>query len=157
MSNKKRLPKQNKFDRPPTADISYENYKGAVLRHTQRAKEDHSYMWNIFLKSTGELVGWIDIDTISRGRYQMANFGYFILNVYRRNGYAREAGLRIRQAAFEDLKFHRLEAITDPDNKASVAVAKACGFRYEGIKKNYWFENGKWIDQKVLAATPEMF
>lgn len=150
--------KQDKFDMNPL-QISKRTravFNAAVARHAALAKRDRTYIWNVFLKKTGELVGWIDIGTVSRDPHQMANVGYFIINSYRHNGYAREAVQRIVKAAFKDLKFHRLEAVMDLDNRASILLAKKSGLQKEGIKKYYWFQNGRWEDQMVYIATPEL-
>jgi ribosomal-protein-alanine N-acetyltransferase len=87
----------------------------------------------------------------------MANLGYYIINTYRGNGYATEALSAIVPAAFADLKFHRVEAVMDLDNRAGVALARRAGLHREGIKKHYWFQNGKWDDQLIYIATPELY
>lgn len=152
------FPKMNKFDKDPLPRHrrSKAVFYKAVSEHRKLSGRDEAYIWNIFLKSTGELVGWVDLSTIARGNYQLANIGYFIINSYRRRGYAEEAVKKITRAAFRDLKFHRLEAITDLDNKPSIKFAKKCGFKSEGIRKYYWFQNGRWEDQVALVLTPEM-
>lgn len=129
----------------------------SVRRHQRYAREDDSYIWNVFRKSDGALVGWMDISTIKRDRYKMANFGYYIMSHQRGKGYGTEAARRLVKAGFEDLGFHRLEAATDPENKPSIALAKGIGLHDEGIKKHYWFQNNRWEDQRVFIAVPELF
>lgn len=151
-------PKQDKFDMPPVPleKRTYETFKRNVLRQRREAKQDEGYLWNIFVRATGEFVGWIDIGTVARKTHQMANFGYFVINRHRGKGYATEAVKRLVKAGHEDLKFQRLEAVTDLDNRASIALARAAGFHKEGVKKHYWFQNGRWEDQMVLVSTPEL-
>lgn len=60
------------------------------------------------------------------------------------------------QVAFNKLGVHRLEASIDRDNKRSIHLAVSCGLLCEGIKKNYLLEGGRWVDQMVFVATPEM-
>lgn len=102
-------------------------------------------------------MGFMDIKPISRFPHKMADFGYFITNSYRGNGYANEAIRKLVSASFKDLNLQRLEAVIDLDNKASIAVAKKCGLYQEGIRKHYWFQNGRWEDQMIFVATPELF
>lgn len=158
-SQEKALPTLNKYDVPPLSHHkrTYSLFKRNVHRHAMLARQDRAYIWNIFLKSTGDLVGWIDISTICRDPYQTANFGYYIINIYRRRGYGQEAARKIIKGSFVDLKFHRLEAVTDLGNRPAMALALASGFKKEGIKKYYWLQNGRWSDQMVFVATPEMF
>lgn len=153
------FPPLNEWDRKPTPKrkLTYSFFKDRVQRHQLAAKEDRVYVWTIFLKETGEILGWIDIATLVRENYQIANFGYFIFNHQRGHGYVTEAARALVKAAFRDLKFHRLEAITDLHNKASIRTAKRIGFVREGVKKNYYFQNGRWEDQMVFMATPESF
>jgi [ribosomal protein S5]-alanine N-acetyltransferase len=152
-------PKVDKFDMQPWPKRKRTRaiFRKAVLRHRKLAKVDKVYVWNIFLRATGEQIGHLDIAVIQRDTYKMANLGYFLLNTYRGNGYAVEALRKIIPAAFEDLKLHRLEAAIDLDNKASIQLARACGLYREGIKKHYWFQNGRWEDQVVYIATPELW
>jgi ribosomal-protein-alanine N-acetyltransferase len=152
-------PKINKFDRDPwpVEKRSRSLFNRNVRRHRREAKNDRVYVWNIFLKSTGEMIGWIDLWVIQREIYQMANLGYFLINTYRGRGYALEAVPKIICAAFKDLKLHRLEAAIDVDNRASIAFAKKVGLHREGVKKNYWPQHGRWDDQIVYVATPELF
>ncbi len=152
------LPAQDKFDKDPLpkARRTKAVFARNVARMRAQAASDEAYVWNIFLKSTGEMVGWVDLGTIARGEYQLANFGYFIINNFRRKGYAEEAARTIIKAAFQDLKFHRLEAIADIDNRPSHRMALKCGFLKEGIRKHYWFQNGRWEDQMAFVLTPEL-
>jgi [ribosomal protein S5]-alanine N-acetyltransferase len=47
------------------------------------------------------------------------------------NGYATEAALAVRDFAQNDLHLHRLIALIDPGNRASIRVAKKLGMQYE--------------------------
>lgn len=151
--------KRDKYDvvALPLKRRTYKTFKASVLRQRGSEKADRRYVWNLFLRKTGELIGFMDVKTINRDTYQMANFGYFITNHYRENGYAKEATRALVPAAFKKLGFHRLEAVIDLDNRASIALIKSSGFYREGIKKHYWFQNGRWEDQVVYIATPELW
>ena len=112
----------------------------------------------MFLKESGEFVGWIDISIIARERYQMANFGWFVFNTYRGQGFAKESVKKIIGAAFADLNLHRLEAAIDPRNKVSLRMARSCGLHREGVKKKYLQDKeGDWKDMVIFIATPELF
>jgi [ribosomal protein S5]-alanine N-acetyltransferase len=152
-------PKRDKFDSAPAPlkMRSYARFRKNIARQRRHAQADLRYVWNIFLKSTGELAGFMDISTISRDPHQMANIGYYIVNIYRGNGYATEALRKLVTGAFKELKFHRFEAVIDLDNYASLKLAKKAGFYREVIKKHYWFQNGRWEDQVAFIAVPEMF
>lgn len=149
----------DKFDTGPLplARRTRANFNRAVREQQRQAKKDSRYVWNIFLKRSGELVGFIDVNPISRVPHQLADIGYFVTNSYRGNGYAKEALRKVIPMVFKDLDLHRLEAVIDLDNKPSIRLAKSSGMYREGIRKHYWFQNGRWEDQLIFVATPELF
>lgn len=158
-SQNKTLPPFDKFDTGPLAPEkrTRATFLKAVREQRRQSKKDSRYVWNIFLKRSGELVGFIDVKPISRIPHQLADIGYFITNCYRGNGYAKEALRKVIPMIFKDLELHRLEAVIDLDNKPSIRLAKSCGMYREGVRKHYWFQNGRWEDQMIFVATPELF
>jgi [ribosomal protein S5]-alanine N-acetyltransferase len=84
-----------------------------------------------------------------------ANLGYQIFNNFVCKGYGVESVTRAFKLAFSDLNLHRLEAAINLDNKPSLALARKCRMTYEGIRKNYLFENNRWVDHHVFSMTPE--
>ena len=119
------------------------------------AKKDDYYRYGVFKKNTGQLVGHIDFDIFLRATHQFANFGYMVHNAHWGRGFGQEsaaAGLRI---GFKELNLNRLEAAINLDNRKSIRLVKAIGMRREGIKRRYWFEDGKWVDHLIYVANPE--
>lgn len=57
--------------------------------------------------------------------------GYRLVRAAWGNGFATEAALAVRDAAFSTLGLRRLIAMIDPDNSASIRVAEKIGMRYE--------------------------
>jgi len=158
-SQEKTRPALDEFDTGPLPleKRTEATFVKAVREQQRQAKKDSRYVWNIFLKRSGELIGFIDVKPISRVPHQLADIGYFITNYYRGNGYAKEALRKVIPMIFKDLELHRLEVVIDLDNKPSIRLAKSCGMYREGIRKHYWFQNGRWEDQMVFVATPELF
>lgn len=153
------LPKQNEWDReaPPEERRTKARFSRTLLAQRKRFKKSEVYLWSIFLRDTGEFVGWIDVSAISRDRYQMANLGWFVMNTHRGLGIAKEAAMKIIRAAFSDLGFHRLEASIDPRNKASIRTARSIGLHREGVKKFYLNDGNDWQDAVAFVTTPELF
>ena len=59
--------------------------------------------------------------------------------------------LQVIAFAFKKLKLHRLEANIQPENKASIALAKACGFKKEGFSPKFIKKGGQWKDHERWA------
>jgi RimJ/RimL family protein N-acetyltransferase len=130
-------------------------FKKIVQRHERVARADQCYIYGIFEKRSGALVGAVDIFVIIRGLYQMGNLGYRIHNRYWNRGYGKEAASAALRIGFNDLKLNRLEAAINLDNKKSIALARSIGMRREGIKRRYLFENDQWTDHILYVANPE--
>lgn len=152
-----RLPKQSKWDlkKYKPSECSKKIYLKILKDYRQLAKKDEYYRYGLFEKNTNKLIGHIDFDIFSRGSLQFANFGYQIHNRYWRQGYGSEASRYGLKIGFEELKLNRLEAAINLDNKISIKLVQKIGMRKEGVRKRYWFENGKWVDHLMYVANPE--
>jgi len=153
----KRLPKQSKYDRDPVPAnmCSRREFSKLVRRHEVLAAQDRTYIYGIFERKTGVLVGAIDIHILVREDRQTANFGYQIHNRYWQKGFGKEAAKAGLKIAFSQLKLNRLEAAIYIENKPSIRLAKSIGMRRAGVEKAYLFENGAWVDQIVYIAIPQ--
>lgn len=151
------LPKQSPWDIEPLkpSRCSESIFNEVMHRHEELAQEDDYYRFYAFEKKTGSIIGLVDFDVYVRGCIQFANFGYRMFNRHWKKGYGREAAVAGLRIGFKHLRMNRLEAAINTDNKASIKLAKSLGMRREGIKKRYWFEDGKWVDQLIYSANPE--
>jgi [ribosomal protein S5]-alanine N-acetyltransferase len=151
-----RLAKQNEWDSGPVPArrCSRLIFKRLMKKLSNLARADDYYRYGVFERKSGKLVGQIDIDVFVRGSHQFANFGYQMYNRHWGLGYGQEAAAAGLRAGFR-LKLNRLEAAINFTNKKSIRLAKAIGMKREGIKKRYWYENGKWVDHLIYVANPE--
>lgn len=146
-----RLPKVDRFDDPVpiSKDADRVKLKQRIQRHREKAKAGEHFIFGAFDKKTGEYIGQIDFALIN-AYLRWANLGYVIQNQYRKRGYATEAALLGLRVAFEKLNFHRVEAATEPANKASRKVAINVGLVPEGKRIKFFPDKGG-IDMVVFA------
>jgi ribosomal-protein-alanine N-acetyltransferase len=97
------------------------------------------------------LVGVINVSEIVRGPLQSGYLGYYAFAPHAGQGYMREGLELLLRQAFLRYKLHRVEANIQPTNAASIAFARAAGFRKEGYSPRYLKVNGRWCDHERWA------
>lgn len=113
-------------DEPQTIDQKVE-----LLRH-YRGQFDlgQDRIYGIFDRSESELLGGTGLhDRVGEGAREL---GYWIAQRHARKGYATEATAALVRAGFEIDLLERIEIHCEPENVASVAVARKLGFRHDG-------------------------
>ena len=88
------------------------------------------YHWMIVLKEIGEPIGSLLVTTV--GRAQSAHIGYCIGQKWWHKGIMHEAVQAVIKYLFEEVGYHRVEAMHDPNNPNSGRVMRKCGMKYEG-------------------------
>jgi len=105
----------------------------------------------IALKETGVLAGDCALK-IDEHDERQAEIGYTLARAYQGKGIASEGVSRILDYTFRMLELHRVIAITDCENAASIALLERLGMRREGhFIRNVWFK-GKWADEYLYAV-----
>ena len=150
-------PPQFSFDSGPLPEekLTYKCFREQLKKDRTLREADRFYSFGVFLKDTGELVGFTNLIILFRVDLQTAFIGWGTYNQYWRRGYGRESVEATIAIAFEGLHLHRIEAGIEPRNRPSVALAKAVGLRREGIQKKYCYFDGKWVDFVAYALVAE--
>ena len=91
------------------------------------------YHWMIVLKDTGEPIGSLISNTV--GRAESAHIGYCIGKNWWHKGIMSEALRAVMQYLFEEVGYHRIESLHDPNNPHSGGVMRKCGMTYEGTSR----------------------
>ncbi len=87
-------------------------------------------MWLITEKKTGTVIGRAGLEHREYEEGVELELGYVIAPLWQRQGIATEVCRKILDFAEKNLDFPRVNALTDPDNGASVALLKKLGFSY---------------------------
>jgi ribosomal-protein-alanine N-acetyltransferase len=107
-------------------------------------------------RDTGAIAGFVNINSIIRGRFQNGSLGYAAFAPSADQGYMSEGLGLVMRHAFERLRLHRLEAQIQPGNHASLRLVRRAGFRHEGLSPELLFIDGAWRDHERWAITGSM-
>jgi RimJ/RimL family protein N-acetyltransferase len=104
------------------------------------------------LKETHKLIGHV---ALKMEDDRQAEIGFTLSREYHGKGLALEAVTCVMDYAFNRLGLHRIKAITDCENDASVALLGRLGMRREGhFIQHIWFK-GQWGDEYLYAILRE--
>jgi ribosomal-protein-alanine N-acetyltransferase len=127
----------------------------AFRRMLERMRAPVNYAYVVRRRDSGALAGYVEITQVVRGPFRSAYLGYYVFAGHERQGLMAEALARVVRLAFTKLGLHRLEANMQPGNRASIALARACGFRKEGYSPRYLKIRGRWRDHERWGITRE--
>ena len=144
------------------ADAMYENWAkdAAVSRfltwESHRSTEDskaflrsldysrpQTYEWAITYGGTP--IGSISVVSIDENSH-IAALGYCIGRAFWNQGITSEAVRAVIAFLFDEVGVHRVEIDHAEKNPASGAVAKKCGFTYEGKSRAKFYRHGEYLD-----------
>jgi [ribosomal protein S5]-alanine N-acetyltransferase len=132
------------WTKPPTTHAQFQRYLA-------RQDGERHIAWLVCLRDGGAIAGVINVSEIVRGALRSAYLGYYVFAGFERRG-VMSAGLRaVVRHAFRTAGLHRLEANIQPGNRASLALAKTCGFAKEGFSRRYLKIGGRWRDHERWA------
>ena len=101
------------------------------------------------------LVGVFNFSEIVHRAFESAYLGYYAFAPFAGRGYASEALVLALDAAFGELRLHRVEVNVQPGNRRSLALAERAGFTREGYSKRYVRVAGRWRDLVRFAMLAE--
>lgn len=102
------------------------------------------------------LAAFLSLSQIFRGPFRNAYAAWRVALPYARQGVGRESVDLLLDIAFAPtdaggVGLHRVQANVIPTNVASLALARACGFRQEGYAVRYLEIAGEWQDHVMFA------
>jgi len=118
-----------------------------ILNGIQENKFIH---WAITLTPNDKLIGMICLIRMQPENFR-TEIGYILSPDYHQKGIMDEALKTVIKYAFEDLKFHSLEAIIDPANTASENLLLKNNFVKEAYFKEKTFHNGVFLDDVIYS------
>ncbi len=116
---------------------------------SQKEQPRKSYTLAIILKDDG-LIGSCGIH-VSDPTNREGWIGYCLNRHFWRRGYATETARALLRFGFDQLNLHRIFALCDPGNIASVHVLEKVGMQREGHFRERKLRKGKWHDELLYA------
>lgn len=104
----------------------------------------------VILDESGEVVGRVTLNEIVRGPFLSCRIGYWLSAAANGRGLATRAVAEMVRVAFEELRLHRIEAGTLPDNLRSQRVLERNGFARFGLAPEYLKIAGAWRDHVMF-------
>jgi len=114
-------------------------------------RKDESYHFGMEDPSTGEIIGGIGLEVISK-KHRCVEAGYWLSRKYRGREIVPEALRLAVRFGFKELKAVRIQAHVFAANSASVRVLEKCGFKYEGTERKRIKHRGRWRDLMMFSV-----
>jgi len=127
----------------------YSDYEGIMEQMTKaeaekRIEDTSKKATFIIQKKDGTSIGLIVYFGQSSGSITI---GYAIEPSEHGKGYGTEALQLMTDYLFLAKEIHRIQANTDPENKASQRILEKVGFKREGVSRRSSFVRGQWRDE----------
>ncbi len=119
--------------------------------------DDKSIIFALEDKGSQEFIGLMSIVRID-WKTRMASTGTIIANKdFWSKGHGYDAKMQLLNFAFKELNLHRINSSVVGFNKRSANCLLKCGYKQEGIRRKYYYRNGKYVDQIVFGILAEDF
>lgn len=122
----------NCFSRP--GHFLVKNAEEAQTKIQERLDLFHQHKlgkFPVFLKTTGEFIGTCGMEPYKLDGQVEVELGYRLCLKHWGKGYAKEAAAAVLQYGFGDLGFAKIIAFALPQNRPSLKILEALGFRFQ--------------------------
>jgi ribosomal-protein-alanine N-acetyltransferase len=136
----------------PYAPMSFDT-RASIRSLQANARGGHGLPF--IIEHDGELVGQLNVSSISYGSLSSATIGYWVAEKVAGHGVTPTAVALATDYCFYQLGLHRMEICIRPENAPSLRVVEKLGFRYEGLRRRYIHINGDWRDHFCFGLVSE--
>jgi len=133
----------------PFIDVPTTPTQFAEYVEEMNTEDDQAFL--VCRQDTQQMVGVVELRDIFYGDFQNAYLLYYAFAPHTQQGFMKQAVMQTIAYAFNTLNLHRLEANIQPNNHASIALVRACGFSKEGYSPKFLKKGGQWRDHERWA------
>ena len=108
-------------------ELSRDSFRLRLRFYQREFRDSTGYPFFIFTKDGNQLVGGVTLSNVRRGVTQSGSLGYWTGAPFQKRGFMTEAVKALAHYALTELKLHRVDAASLPDNLASIRVLEKCG------------------------------
>ena len=102
-------------------------------------------------KDTGEIVGEAVLK-ITNPAERQGEVGFGVAPRFWKQGFGTEITGAVLDAAFSQLKLHRVGAQCSPENKGSIRIMQKMGMAREGLLRDIHFARGRWWSSVIYGV-----
>lgn len=121
----------------------------SIERHRRRFEQHEAIRWGITLKGENIVIGNCGFAWEMQDR--CAELGYVLSRAYWRQGIMTEALQALLQFGFVLKNLHRIEAMVDVDNVASIRTLQKLHFQEEGVMRERALVGSQFHDLKLFS------
>jgi len=118
-------------------------------------KNDY-YRWAIIPKETNECIGQIAYFLVDNNNH-FAEIEYCIGSLFQGKGYATEATKAVIKFGFDKINLHKVQICHKSINIPSRKVIEKCGLVYEGTLRDFFYEDGQYVDRLYYSILRDEF
>jgi ribosomal-protein-alanine N-acetyltransferase len=139
---------------PPMDEVEIKN----SLRFNEEEYHDcKGIRWGIVLKSNSQLIGTVGYNRWQTVISNKAMLGADVRQEYWNRGISSEASNRIIEYGFNQMKLHRIEAETSPENFSAQKVLEKLGFTFEGTLRDAYFWKSEYRSMRLYSLLEHEF
>ncbi|WDI31416.1 GNAT family protein [Hyphococcus flavus] len=133
--------------------LSIAVFKRRLASQAKDAKRGGGLSLSVFRRDDRVMVGGVTLTNVRYGASRSGILGYWIGAPYVRLGYGAKAVAAMLDHLFDAISLNRVIAACQPENIASQKLLERCGFKKEGLARDYLKINGAWRDHLIYAVT----
>lgn len=121
-----------------------------IQKFTDRIEQDNVFDFIVKRISDGEPIGVVYIWKYGLNRKSW-EIGYVILPKYQGKGYCLDSVNQLLSFAFEELDAHKVVGMCHCDNLKSASIMQKAGMLKQGVFREEYLCQGKWVDQLYFS------